>query len=61
MRLSPKTSHESRKQPAKRSSAAVLAASIFHFGEYSIAQAKEYLAQHGVPIRPAVTPLAKYE
>jgi len=40
---------------------AVLAASIFHFGEYSIAQAKEYLAQQGVPIRPAVTPLAKYE
>mgnify|MGYP001453416658 CR=1 FL=1 len=40
---------------------AVLAASIFHFREYSIAQAKEYLAQHGVPIRPAVTPLAKYE
>ncbi len=30
---------------------AVLAASIFHFGEYSIAQAKEYLAQRGVPVR----------
>ena len=31
---------------------AVLAASIFHFGAYSIAQAKEYLSQRGIPIRP---------
>ena len=30
---------------------AVLAASIFHFGTYSIAQAKEYLAARGVPVR----------
>lgn len=30
---------------------AVLAASIFHFGEYSIAQVKEYLQQRGVPVR----------
>ncbi len=30
---------------------AVLAATIFHFGVYSIAQAKEYLAQRGVPVR----------
>jgi len=30
---------------------AVLAASIFHFGIYSIAQAKEYLAGMGVPVR----------
>ena len=30
---------------------AVLAASIFHFGTYSIAQAKEYLADKGVPVR----------
>ena len=30
---------------------AVLAASIFHFGTYSIADAKEYLASKGVPIR----------
>ena len=30
---------------------AVLAASIFHFGTYSIAQAKEYLATRGVPVR----------
>lgn len=31
---------------------AVLAASIFHFGTYSIAQAKSYLAASGIPIRP---------
>jgi len=30
---------------------AVLAASIFHFGEYSIHEAKEYLADHGIPVR----------
>lgn len=30
---------------------AVLAASIFHFGQYSIRQVKEYLAGKGVPIR----------
>lgn len=31
---------------------AVLAASIFHFGTYSIAQAKDYLADRGIPMRP---------
>ena len=31
---------------------AVLAASIFHFGTYSIADAKQYLADRGVPVRP---------
>lgn len=30
---------------------AVLAASIFHYRTYSIRQAKEYLAQRGIPIR----------
>ena len=30
---------------------AVLAASIFHFGKYTIHQAKEHLAAHGVPVR----------
>ncbi len=30
---------------------AALAASIFHFGDYSIQQAKEYLAERGVPAR----------
>ncbi len=31
---------------------AVLAASIFHFGTYSIAEAKACLADHGLPVRP---------
>ena len=31
---------------------AVLAASIFHFGEYSIGEAKDYLSGRGVPVRP---------
>jgi cyclase len=30
---------------------AVLAASIFHFGTYTIADAKRYLAERGVPVR----------
>src|SRR5262245_29221232 len=30
---------------------AVLAASIFHFGEYTIRQAKQHMAQAGLPIR----------
>jgi cyclase len=30
---------------------AVLAASIFHFGEYTIEQAKNYLRQRGLPVR----------
>ena len=30
---------------------AVLAASIFHFGEYTIAQAKQYMAEHRVEVR----------
>ncbi|RDD63295.1 imidazole glycerol phosphate synthase subunit HisF [Ferruginivarius sediminum] len=32
---------------------AVLAASIFHFGDYTIAEAKTYLRDAGVPARPA--------
>ena len=30
---------------------AVLAASIFHFGEYSIQEAKAYLKKQGIPTR----------
>lgn len=30
---------------------AVLAASVFHFGEYSVAEVKEHLADRGLPIR----------
>jgi cyclase len=40
---------------------AALAASIFHYREYSIAETKEYLARNGVPVRlvsrePELTP-----
>ncbi|MFB6132375.1 MAG: imidazole glycerol phosphate synthase subunit HisF, partial [Halanaeroarchaeum sp.] len=31
---------------------AALAASIFHFDEYSIEETKRYLDEHGVPVRP---------
>lgn len=34
---------------------AVLAASIFHYGEHTVGEAKEYLRRHGVPVRPAAT------
>ena len=30
---------------------AVLAASIFHYGEHTVRQAKEYMAQHGIEVR----------
>ena len=30
---------------------AVLAASIFHYGKYSIKEAKEYLDSKGIPVR----------
>ncbi|OCA02557.1 imidazole glycerol phosphate synthase subunit HisF [Akkermansia glycaniphila] len=33
---------------------AVLAASIFHFGEYTVPQAKAYFAERGIPVRPIV-------
>jgi cyclase len=32
---------------------AVLAASIFHFGQHSIAEAKARLAEAGIPVRIA--------
>jgi cyclase len=35
----------------KGGASAVLAASIFHYGEHSIQQAKEYLASKDVPVR----------
>jgi len=41
---------------------AALAASIFHFGTYSIAETKRYLAERGVPMRlvePSPTPAAE--
>lgn len=36
----------------KAGASACLAASIFHYKEYTIGEAKEYLRQRGVPIRP---------
>lgn len=35
---------------------AVLAASIFHFQTYSIGQAKSYLSEQGIPMRPGTVP-----
>ena len=32
---------------------AVLAASIFHFGEHTVAEAKSHMAAAGIPVRPA--------
>jgi cyclase len=37
---------------------AVLAASIFHYGEKTIAEAKQHLAACGVPVRPTELPEA---
>ncbi|HEX7387476.1 MAG TPA: imidazole glycerol phosphate synthase subunit HisF [Castellaniella sp.] len=36
---------------------AVLAASIFHFGQFSIAQAKAHLAAQGIPVRGIAEPV----
>jgi cyclase len=30
---------------------AVLAASVFHYGEYTVRQAKEHMAKHGIEVR----------
>jgi cyclase len=30
---------------------AVLAASIFHFGEYTVQQAKQFMAEQGIEVR----------
>jgi cyclase len=37
---------------------AVLAASIFHFGEYTVGDVKAFLAEHGIPVRKVASPLA---
>ncbi len=34
---------------------AVLAASIFHYGEYTVAQARDFLRDRGIPVRPKTT------
>jgi cyclase len=33
---------------------AVLAASIFHFGEFTVPETKNYLQAQGIPVRPEV-------
>jgi imidazole glycerol-phosphate synthase subunit HisF len=38
----------------KGGASAVLAASIFHFGTYSIGEAKAHMAKAGIPIRGTV-------
>ncbi len=38
---------------------AALAASIFHYREFTVAEAKEYLARRGVPVRTSFRPLAR--
>ncbi|MGP0062665.1 MAG: imidazole glycerol phosphate synthase subunit HisF [Isosphaeraceae bacterium] len=38
---------------AEAGASAALAASIFHYGQYSIVETKAYLADHGVPVRQA--------
>ena len=38
--------------PEGGSASAVLAASIFHFGTFSVGEAKEYLSGEGILIRP---------
>ncbi|RME68913.1 MAG: imidazole glycerol phosphate synthase subunit HisF [Verrucomicrobia bacterium] len=35
----------------KGGASAVLAASIFHFGTFTVPQAKKHLAEHGIPVR----------
>ena len=35
---------------------AALAASLFHFGELTVPQVKEYLIEQGIPVRPAKKP-----
>jgi cyclase len=39
-------------RPGGGGAAAVLAASIFHFGQFAIAETKRYLAAQGIHIRP---------
>jgi cyclase len=41
---------------AEAGASAALAASIFHYRRYSIAETKAYLARHGVPVRLAAGP-----
>jgi cyclase len=42
--------------PAGGAAAAVLAASIFHFGTFTVGEAKRYLGREGILIRPVDDP-----
>lgn len=44
--------------PDKGGADAALAASIFHFGLHTIAQAKQYLIEAGIPVRPPASAAA---
>jgi cyclase len=37
---------------ARGGASGLLAASIFHFGQHTVAEAKAYLAERGIPVRP---------
>ena len=39
------------KKVAEEAAETVLAASIFHYGEYTVRQAKEYMAKRGIEVR----------
>ena len=42
---------EHLRQAFEVGASAALAASIFHYGQYTIAETKAYLAQAGIPVR----------
>lgn len=41
-------------EASRAGASAMLAASVFHFGDLSIAEVKQYLAERGVPVRPVM-------
>ena len=40
---------------------AALAASIFHFGEFTIAQVKQHMHERGIPVRTVAEPTRPLE
>ena len=42
---------EHLRQAFEAGASAALAASIFHYGQYTIPETKDYLAKHGIPVR----------
>jgi cyclase len=41
-------------EAARAGASAMLAASVFHFGDLSIAEVKDYLANQNIPVRPVL-------